>query len=552
MFARLVASCTRLAAAVGVIAASAVPGHTQTITLIKDIDPTPYQSSIPRSLVDLGGVVYFNADDGTNGRELWRSDGTAAGTRMVRDIVPGPIGSHPIHLTVAGDRIFFTTQALDLWVTDGSASGTRRVRSFGTLGAPLRPIASGRDVYFVVDGGPNARNALWFSDGTANGTVMIRDFPVRPTSKSVHSLVPFGDGRLFFVADDGVVGLEPWVTDGTPQGTQRIADVNPSGSSHPSSAVAWRGRIYFTATTAAGIEPWVTDGTANGTILVRNLGRQQDSVIITATATALYFSAPSTTGRAIWMSDGTGAGTTLFRSGLSTVAVYPFGRRAALVLDNDVWTSDGTVANTRREFSFPGTLRSFLASGDRFAWCAIEHNEPFPRPWLMDFTRGTATSLGAFFLQGFNAMSAGRYVFSGGVDPHGLELSMIDPGASTTPVGPSCATTPWEPALRMNDPVLGTAVRLTVDGARSGAVVHPYFNFGIQRPQRFLSTCFLHVPLVGVAALPAFGAANGSTIPIPNVGALQGLTGTIQAAVTPGRSPRGFDLTNALHIRFGL
>ena len=55
-------------------------------------------SSKPAGLIDVGGTVYFSADDGVHGPELWKSDGTAAGTVMVKDIVPGGVGSQPTSL----------------------------------------------------------------------------------------------------------------------------------------------------------------------------------------------------------------------------------------------------------------------------------------------------------------------------------------------------------------------------------------------------------------------------------------------------------------------
>ena len=43
----------------------------------------------------VNGTLFFAADDGVHGRELWKSDGTAAGTVLVKDINPGSIGSYP-------------------------------------------------------------------------------------------------------------------------------------------------------------------------------------------------------------------------------------------------------------------------------------------------------------------------------------------------------------------------------------------------------------------------------------------------------------------------
>jgi ELWxxDGT repeat protein len=89
--------------------------------VLRDIEPGPHDS-IPRFQTRVGGRVLFAANDGTHGVELWRSDGTAAGTRLVRDINPGA-HSFPSYLAAAGNRVFFAANdgpsGFDLWKSDG-------------------------------------------------------------------------------------------------------------------------------------------------------------------------------------------------------------------------------------------------------------------------------------------------------------------------------------------------------------------------------------------------------------------------------------------------
>ncbi|NJK81367.1 MAG: hypothetical protein HC914_16350, partial [Chloroflexaceae bacterium] len=76
-------------------------------TLVLDIHPGP-QGSNPQDFVLVGDVVYFTADDGSSGRELWRSDGTAAGTVLVQDIYPGAAGSDPQDIELVDGILYFT------------------------------------------------------------------------------------------------------------------------------------------------------------------------------------------------------------------------------------------------------------------------------------------------------------------------------------------------------------------------------------------------------------------------------------------------------------
>jgi ELWxxDGT repeat protein len=114
-----------------------------------------------------GGKLFFTADDGVSGRELWSTDGTPVGTRLVRDIVPGPVGSRPTGLTVAGGRLFF-----------------------------------------AADDGAHGKE-LWQSDGTAEGTRLVQDLAAGPASSSPFGMAQVGD-LLVFIADNGQTDRELW------------------------------------------------------------------------------------------------------------------------------------------------------------------------------------------------------------------------------------------------------------------------------------------------------------------------------------------------------
>src|SRR5438105_338432 len=95
--------------------------------LVKDIDPYPFTvSPFKGEMVAAGGLVFIPLDDGIHGNELWRSDGTEAGTYLLTDICPGICSSYPSTLTPFGGSLYFLAGG-GLWKTDGTKAGTVQV-----------------------------------------------------------------------------------------------------------------------------------------------------------------------------------------------------------------------------------------------------------------------------------------------------------------------------------------------------------------------------------------------------------------------------------------
>ncbi len=180
--------------------------------LVKDIRPG-LSTSYPGNLTAVGNTLFFTADDGVNGTELWKSDGTAAGTVLVKDIRPGYSGFGPRYLTVVGNTLFFWANdgvnGYGLWKSDGTTAGTVLVAdiSFGDS-FPGYLTVVGSTLFFSAYDGVNGTE-LWQSDGTAAGTVLVGD--IRPGSYGSYpfSLTAVGN-TLFFQAYDGVNGQELW------------------------------------------------------------------------------------------------------------------------------------------------------------------------------------------------------------------------------------------------------------------------------------------------------------------------------------------------------
>ena len=180
--------------------------------------------------------MYYGAEDSRHGLELWSSDGTAKGTRLVKDLWPGASGSSPDNFVAVGQQLFFTatdTAGQELWVTDGTAQGTRRVADLQPGGPDSRPqnlTAFGGKLYFVAWQG--SETWLWVSDGTAQGTQRLHGSVPNQDPAAPSSLVVFG-ARLWFSARHDLQGRELWSTDGTLAGMQCLDLVPGGGSSSP-------------------------------------------------------------------------------------------------------------------------------------------------------------------------------------------------------------------------------------------------------------------------------------------------------------------------------
>lgn len=147
--------------------------------------------------------------------------------------------------------------------------------------------------------------------------------------------------RVLFFADDGLVGYEPWVTDGTPQGTSRVMDIYPGpiGSFATSTVTAYNGVAYFAALSPElGTEPWRSDGTPAGTAVLRDIvpgARSSRPDGFEVHGSFVYFAAEDdVSGRELWRTDGTPAGT------LRVADLRP-GPGGALTLGTNLFASAG-------------------------------------------------------------------------------------------------------------------------------------------------------------------------------------------------------------------
>src|SRR5215216_2965771 len=338
--------------------------------LVKDIDPGPLVikkmektetgSSAPDSVLRTKKWIYFQATTVKYGEELWKSDGTKSGTKLVKDIVPGPGDSGPEDIVSTAPRTTFfrawdKKHGEELWKTDGTTKGTTLIKDInpdlppgarckqGDCGIPKgwshpdTVTVMGKQVFFAADDGKHGVE-LWKTDGTDKGTTLVKDInPAAPDpintackrrkscagSSWVDDIAVVGktaaSRRIYFTAKDGKHGLELWKSDGTNKGTKLVKNINPSSASEASdisNLVALRKKLYFSANDGKhGLELWRSDGTRSGTKLVKDINTgsaDSNPDSLTAFKGRLLFSADDGVhGSEMWRSNGTKANTGL-------------------------------------------------------------------------------------------------------------------------------------------------------------------------------------------------------------------------------------------------
>lgn len=318
--------------------------------LARDINPGPAvgQWAMPslQFASSDGQRAFFDGWTQDGGIELWVSDGTAAGTQLVRDLFPGAASSGPEPIQWVGNRLLLSTrngtQRGRLWATDGTPAGTVPVSNLPTFGGGFRGLGvlQGRAIF----GG----DRVWASDLSSAGTVQVATCQVQGTYVQSGAL----GNRLLFSGNGDAAGNEPWVTDGTPAGTLRLADVHPVYGSQPDWWTPLGGQVYFFATGPAGTaELWRSDGTPAGTqrvlatTFVRNSLQPERLVRAGGALLAML-------GGGLWRSDGTAAGTSLLlpagsSSASSARELLSDGTTAFCIHGTQLWRSDGSVAGTQ-------------------------------------------------------------------------------------------------------------------------------------------------------------------------------------------------------------
>ncbi len=253
--------------------------------LVKDIHPGAGQSksSNPSVLMDFNNQLFFYAyEGGDHGEGLWKSDGTEAGTVKVKSLIEGSGNSAYGSYLVVANTLYLEAESLNhdygLWKTDGTEAGTIMVKAFNRDTNAANNLSNfiefKNKIYFSAYDSSTG-SELWVSDGTESGTMMIKDImPGDDTSHSGIGGMTIVGNELFFVANDGTNGSELWKTDGTESGTVMVKDIMPgANSSSIGYPINVNGVLFFRASDSGthGLELWKSDGTEEGTVMIKDI-----------------------------------------------------------------------------------------------------------------------------------------------------------------------------------------------------------------------------------------------------------------------------------------
>jgi ELWxxDGT repeat protein len=460
------------------------------------IPPQPFPDAFQRQpfFHGIDGILYFLADDVTGGLDLWRSDGTEAGTRRVTafgnatpfserfseqqiaklgsrlvfvatDGIHGdqlwtsggtpestaplpicPVGgclslAMSARLVKLGNRIVFPAVQPGtgpvVWSTDGTAAGSH------TLLPSCAPhcgpkivdfaLVANRILFVLGDDGPFTTwpAELWQTDGTAQGTVWLASLFAGPLGTPLGP-VTVGNRTLFF-------GGWLWSTDGTPEGTGQIIRLGAGGyGSDPHGFAAQGDAAWFAASDGQNSTLWRSAGTPQTT------QKLADNVSSFAVACGLAFFPHADSSLRLWRSDGTAAGTYVLPwvAGGDVEEVFPIHNemdQIAFILGTpdgySLWSSDGTPAGTRELLpilSYPQPRDRISVGPYLLGLDGDGVNERFL--WRTDGTpAGTRTiALAGASLELSSAVRLGnRIAFAGFAPPNSLRIYILDDSGSS-------------------------------------------------------------------------------------------------------------------------
>ena len=352
------------------------------VDFVADINLVP-RSQLPTESAVVDGELYFQAFDPIHGAELWKTDGTAAGTALAHDIsitfLPDRVDSHPSLFTSVNGSAYFiadtTYPGSDSWLTDSRVwrldAGSEELVAvhtafvadtfgaglgfdFGIRQSELTNVAG--TLFFLAADFGFVNRLLRVHGGEEAQFVGGSSFSPPASPSDLADLTSSGE-TLFFTAVDEL-GRELWRTSPTEDAMTMVKDiVSGPESSSPQSLTDADGTLFFTLESTDGTwSLWKSDGSEHGTTEVQQFASEPAD--LTGVGGRLFFVLEDEQhGRELWTSDGTMAGTTVVRDivpgnmgsdpqQLTAAGDRLYFRATAAENGTELWSTDGTMEGT--------------------------------------------------------------------------------------------------------------------------------------------------------------------------------------------------------------
>lgn len=425
------------------------------IELVKDINNSPGQGGSPNGFIEREGILYFRANDGEHGQELWRTDGSSNGTQLVKDINPGAAAgvASGAKMVVFNSKLYFLANdgehGTELW--SSSPTGTSMVED-------LRPGDNSNHIFsltpvnnkLLFQASPEIGDTEWWRVNSDNSVEIVKD--IRPGGGGAMLQAPsVGLDRIFFGADDGgPLESQLWITDGTEAGTKPIEDLRVGFGQ----GIEYNGNIYLMAEgnpATDGFELFKAD--QSGASMVRNInpeefgGSQPNAVDFHGMVYKgeLYFNAYEPMhSDALWKTNGTEAGTIMVKDiypgsnkGQGHIGVIKVYKDYLYFLADDgpsgvdLWRTNGTESGTVKVKDFGGGASGNFHELDGKLYFKGNDGSHGSELWVTDgtaegtkmvedFNPGPSLGVGAIIV------FEGKIFFSGN-GPSGYELYAYTP-----------------------------------------------------------------------------------------------------------------------------
>jgi ELWxxDGT repeat protein len=294
------------------------------------------EDGVVRLMAGTTGGVFFESWSWGVGSRLFFSDGTPGGTRELNPMEGGARQfSYPHSYTTSGRWCYFVGNEGEIWRSDGTEAGTTKLTTAANPSAG-RFRASAGSLFMQISAGPEAAE-LWTC--TMDGGELTRLGPPADTEWAMLEEMIDGGDDVFFMAVHANYDHKLWASDGTEAGTRRIPLMHDGAESFPwgSGMTAWNGSIYLTAENENGTEElWRTDGTPGGTIRLASFPQGFAYLVpyeVPESAEFFHFHGYTANGQwELWRTKGDAASTRRVRGAPGS---YPFAAQGSLLAEGN-------------------------------------------------------------------------------------------------------------------------------------------------------------------------------------------------------------------------